>query len=666
MTAGQDQTTQEGSEQLALVPSAVPAKPRKRAERPAPEPANVLPVARLAVDSPLAHLDRPFDYLVPATLDADVVPGCRVRVRFASRLVDAFVIERIDATDHEGTLAFLSKVVSSEPVLTPAVLGLCRAVADRWAGSLSDVLRLAVPPRHARAEAQPSHGPNPSAGIPERTDDAWVPWPEGASFLASLAAGERPRACWAALPTHEPADAVAEAVLATLHSGRGSIVCVADIGDVARWDEVFTAVLGEGRHVVLTGAQKPAERYKAFLAVSRGAVQVVLGTRGAAFAPVADLGLVAMFDDGDDLFSEPRAPYPHTREVLLTRAAREAAAVLLGGYARTAEAQALVENHWCSDIDAEPVTRRRKWPALEVTDGSVDGGAPARLPHAVFRAIREAGGPVLVQVPRRGYRTSLACQRCRAPARCAACSGPLGQTGADQPLTCRWCGTRPASWSCSECGGAEVRAPSVGHVRTAEEYVRAFSDREVVTSGGDTVLDAVEGPVIVLATPGAEPHTPGGYALVVLMDTWLMLARDDVRVVEESHRRWFNALALARETAPAVAVGDPAALQALVRADPVGLASRELATRAETHLPPIGRLATVDGPVDVIEELSNRAWTPNTEVLGPVTVDTSERLVLRAPRREGASLAAMLKDVQAERSAAKLAPVRVRVDPLTF
>jgi len=204
-------------------------------------------------------------------------------------------------------------------------------------------------------------------------------------------------------------------------------------------------------------------------------------------------------------------------------------------------------------------------------------------------------------------------------------------------------------------------------VRTAEEYAKAFPDHQVVTSGGDTVLDTVEpGQVIVLATPGAEPPAAEGYALVVLMDTWLMLSRDDVRVVEESHRRWFNALALARETATAVAVGDASTLQALVRADPIGLASRELAIRAETHLPPIGRLATVDGPADVVEPLAAREWTPHTEVLGPVPTDDGERLVLRAPRREGAALAAALQGVQAERSAVKLPPVRVRVDPLTF
>ncbi len=650
--------------QLELIPAAAPRRRTKKAPA-APEAAEALPVARVVVDSPLAHLDRPFDYLDPTTLEGDLVPGCRVRVRFSGRLTDAFVVDRLEASDHEGALAFLSKVVSAEPVLSPTVLELCRSVADRWAGTLSDVLRLAIPPRHARAEAQPS--PSSDDALPPVTDDAWTSWPHGASFVAALAEGERPRACWAALPAHDPAASVAEAVLATLHAGRGSIVCLPDVRDVARWHESFISVLGESRLVVLTGAQTPAERYRAFLAVARGAAQVLLGTRGAAFAPVADLGLVAMFDDGDDLFSEPRAPYPHTREILLTRASQEDAAVLIGGHARTAESQALVESGWCSDLVAEPVTRRRRWPTVEVTDGAVDGGAPARLPHQVFKAIRSTDGPVLVQVPRRGYRTSLACQRCRAPARCAECGGPLAQGGAGQAVACRWCNTTVSSWTCAECGDDRLRSPVVGQLRTAEEYAKAFPDHQIVTSGGDDVLDSIEpGQVIVLATPGAEPQTDNGYALVVLMDTWLMLSRDDVRVVEESHRRWFNALALARETAPAVVVGDPAALQALVRADPIGLASRELQARAETHLPPIGRLATVDGPADVVEPLADRDWTPHTEVLGPVPTDEGERLVLRAPRREGAALAAALQTVQAERSAAKLPPVRVRVDPLTF
>jgi primosomal protein N' (replication factor Y) len=622
-------------------------------------------IARVVVDSPLPHLDRPFDYEVPAEFADDVVAGCRVKVRFAGRLADAFVLELVEHSEHPGHLAPLAKVVSPEPVLTEQVSGLCRAVADRWAGTLSDVLRLAIPPRQARIEAHPSVAPPEVTVEPDTT--GWLPWPHGPQFVDDLTRGESPRVCWSALPAHDPATLVAHAVLATVRSGRGAIVCVPDNRDLDWWNQAFTEVLGPGAHVVLSAAQKPAERYRSFLSLSRGDARVVLGTRAAAFAPVAKLGLVAMFDDGDDLFVEPRAPYPHAREVLLTRVVRDGCGLLLGGYARSVEAQALVERGWCSDLTAEPVTRRRMWPTLEAVEG--DDGAPARLPRAVFRAIRESDGPVLVQVPRRGYRTSLACQQCRAPARCRACGGPLEQRGSGESLQCRTCQTRPDPFTCPHCQGHAVRAPTVGHLRTAEEYAAAFPEHSVVTSGGSNVLNTVEsGRIIVLATPGAEPRTEHGYGLVVLMDTWLMLVRDDIRVFEEAHRRWFNALALARETAPAVAVGDPGLLQALVRADPVGLARRELAGRAQTHLPPIGRLAAIDGPTDVLTAWSERTWTPHTEVLGPFEGDDGAptRLVLRAPLREGGDLAASLHVAQSERSAAKLPAVRVRIDPQSF
>ncbi|MGA9715058.1 MAG: primosomal protein N', partial [Aeromicrobium sp.] len=630
------------------------------------EAADELPVARVAVDTGLAHLDRYFDYLVPADLDEQAVVGCRVKVRFSGQLVDGFVVERVEASAHGGRLAFLAKIVSPEPVLTAEVLALARDVADRYAGTLGDVLRLAIPPRHARAEK--SHR-EPATITGRSNPDLWADLPGGSETVTALAAGQSPRQWWNALPGTDPALLVADAVLATVSSGRGAIVCVPDARDVERWRAIFCDAIGEDGFVVLTAGQEPADRWKSFLSLSRGAVRVVLGTRAAAYAPVRDLGLLALWDDGDDLFEEPRAPYPHTREVMLLRATRQGSGLLIGGYARTAEGQSLVESGWSGEIVADLPTRRARWPRVTLTDGSVDGAAPVRLPREVFDQVRSADGPVLVQVPRRGYRTSLSCQRCRTPARCAACEGALIQNAGGAAPVCRWCGTAANPWACRECTGTQLRAPTVGELRTAEEFGRAFPDHTVVTSGGTHVLDhAPAGLTIVLSTPGAEPPVPGGYRLVVLLDTWLMLARDDVRILEESHRRWFNALALAGPGARAVVIGDPAQLQALVRADPVGLAERELADRTETHLPPAARLASIEADAEVLEALAQRPWPEPTEVLGPVPVDprdpqSAERLILRTPRREGAALSSALRQVAAERSAAKLPGLRIQIDP---
>jgi primosomal protein N' (replication factor Y) len=98
----------------------------------------------------------------------------------------------------------------------------------------------------------------------------------------------------------------------------------------------MTAVLGEKAFVSIAAQLGPAERYRRWLSVLRRQVSVVVGTRSAMFAPVAELGLVVIWDDGDDLHAEPRAPYPHARDVLLMRAHRQSAAMLIGGFARTA------------------------------------------------------------------------------------------------------------------------------------------------------------------------------------------------------------------------------------------------------------------------------------------------------------------------------------------
>jgi len=170
----------------------------------------------------------------------------------------------------------------------------------------------------------------------------------------------------------------------------------------------------------------------------------------------------------------------------------------------------------------------------------------------------------------------------------------------------------------------------------------------------------------VVATPGAEPVAEGGYAAVVLLDTWLALARADLRVEEEALRRWLNAAALVRPGGRVVAVGDPAqpALQALVRWDPRGFAARELAVRAEAHLPPASRMATITGDeAAVADALSLLRPPPTTETLGPVPVGDELRVVLRVPRAHGRDLTEALGELQRLRSSRKLSAVRVQVDP---
>jgi primosomal protein N' (replication factor Y) len=685
-------------------------------------------VARVAVDVSLAHLDRPFDYLVPESMSHMAVPGCRVRVRFAGRQVDGFILDRREASGHGGTLTPLTRVVSAESVLAPEVARLAELVAERYAGTTADVLRLAVPPRHARAErevtgmpgkrdeharaagavwsrassagaTQPSGARNADAGVTGEAEDSgadaavatgrsgadraagiqeWELYPSGPAFITALTSGRAPRAVWAALPGPEHwAAAIAAAVDAVLTSGRGALVVVPDKWDVARLHSALSRRLGSGRHLALTAELGPSERYRRFLAIRHGQVKAVIGTRAAGFAPVADLGLVVCWDDGDDLHEEPRAPYPHAREVLMLRAHDVGAAALVGGIAMTAEGARLVSSGWAHPIRADRKTTRAFAPRVV---GGEDSGAradegdaarAARLPTSAWLVAKDGleRGPVLVQVLRGGYAPALACARCRTPARCTQCSGPLSISSGHAIAACRWCGALAGDWACPECGHRRFRAQVVGAERTAEELGRSFPSAPVISSTAETRRSAVSArPALVVATAGAEPAAAGGYTAALLLDGWALLDRADLRAGEEALRRWLNAAALVRPDGAVVVVADQSArpVQALVRWDPGWHAERELADRTTLGFPPASRMAAVEGTADAVAELLGVVHLPpDAQVLGPVPVgDQRVRALVRAPLSSGGALAAALKQGQGVRSARKATdPVRIDVDP---
>jgi primosomal protein N' (replication factor Y) (superfamily II helicase) len=663
-------------------------------------PVEVEPIARVLPMLSVPHLDREFDYLVSAEQSDDAQPGVRVRVRFHGRLVDGFLLERRNDTDHPGKLGWLDRVVSAEPVLTAEIRRLVDAVAARYAGTRPDVLRLAVPARHARVEREAMAAPRLPAPLnPAPVDPSgWEAYGRGGQFLAALAESRAARAVWQALPGEPWADRFAEAAAQTIRTGRAALAIVPDQRDLDTLWRAATTRIDQDSVVALSAGLGPAARYRRWLAALRGTARLVIGTRSAVFAPLSDLGLVMVWADADDTLAEPRAPYPHAREVAMLRAHQARCAALIGGYARTAEAQALVRSGWARDIvAARPVVRARTPRVIALDDtGYADERDPAartaRIPSIALRAARsslEAGAPVLVQVPRRGYIPSLACARCRSIARCRHCTGPLSLQERGPGALCRWCGRAEPTLRCARCGSDAVRAVVVGARRTAEELGRAFAGVPVVTSAGDVIVAEVAAhPALVVATPGAEPRAAGGYGAALLLDTWALLGRQDLRAAEDALWRWMTAAALVRARGDGgvvivVAESSIPTVQSLIRWDPVGHAEAELTARTEVGLPPSVHMAAIDGTAEAVAALLDEARLPDHEtiqadLLGPVDLPAGvrrpagipagapvTRMLVRVRREQGLALAASLRrgvGVLSARQAHE--PARVQIDPL--
>ncbi|WP_104103773.1 primosomal protein N' [Arthrobacter sp. 08Y14] len=607
--------------------------------------APALPVARVLLDSPLPHLDRPFDYLVPADLDKDAVPGARVKVRFGGQELAGFITERTAQADTSARLVALGKVVSPQPVLAPQILRLAEALAARYSGTVHDVLRVAIPPRAARVDkeftvqAREAAASDGDAGFgPEGSGpNPWARYPHGPRFLTHLAAGHSPRAVLSSLGGFGPGawpEEIAAAVSSTLLSGRGAVVVVPDAKDLAWLEKALAARIGADAYVRLTADDGATPRYRSFLKVLHGDVQVVIGTRSAAYAPVRNLGLAVIWDDADDLHAEQRAPYQHVRDVLLLRAAEEDTALLVASHSRSTEAQRLVASGWAASITAERSTVRSLAPRVVSTADSFNMerdplAARARIPHAAWKAAQDGltRGPVLVQVARSGFSPALSCQECREPARCRACSGPLGLASRNGIPACRWCGRPEPVWSCGNCGGTQLRGSAAGAGRTAEELGRAFPSVTVISSAGDHVRAEVpDAPALVVATPGAEPVAAGGYAAAVLLDGNAMMSRESLRAGEETLRRWFSAAALVRPAGDkglvVVTADDTTTVGHLLRWDPAGAAERELELRRELGLPPAVRYAELTGSREALTAFVPRLdLTVETRVVGPAPLE---------------------------------------------
>ena len=683
----------------------------------APEPVNVAaeleasgvpnPVARVRVDSTLPQVDRTFDYRVPAELSEDAVPGARVRVLFNGHELTGYIEERAATTDWTRTsLLPLKSVLSRVPSVAPEIFALAEALADRYASTVANVLRLAVPPRIAALDkkyapllpgyesaylgdsapvstsdapenAAPEHAesePSTAAAASSATDPyAWLATPgalapfvldppalnpdapdaasvfsdyeNGAEFIEDVAAGAATRAVMTVLPGHLEhtwADVLATALAAAAASGRGAIAVVPTAKNLDLLEAALAERLPADSFVRLSSDSTPHTRYHGFVKARLGRVPVVIGTRAAAYAPVANLGLVVCWDDGDSSLVEQRAPYCHARDVLLLRASAENTAALFAGFSMSSEAARLVRTRWASHVRAPRALVRDYSPRIFSTGSEFELArdplaAMARIPHLAFEHARRAlaRGPVLVQVARSGYIPSFSCERCRMPARCAECSGPLSVASGSSVPSCSWCGRLAQQWRCSECGFTHWRYSAAGATRTAEELGRAFPNVPVISSAGDHVRASVgPEPALVVATPGAEPVAFGGYAAALLLDADKMLRFDSLRAPEAALRRWLNAAALVRPAAlegTVVTTASPSPVeQALVRWDPAWFAREELKERAQTGLPPAVRTAAVTGAeADVrafMEEFLGSSALPERvreqlRIVGPVPLD---------------------------------------------
>lgn len=637
-------------------------------------------VATVCLDSPLPHLDRPFDYEVPPALSETVAIGSRVRVPFAGRLTSAVVTGIADTSSFDGKLSAV-RSSGAIPSYTPDAISLAREVARRYGGSLWDVLRLMAPPRVAALEKRDwSLQENPPDG--RAPHDPYTRALESARQAPLVGAGER--AVWEALPEESPrvsvpaAALVATAVARTLDGGSAILV----VPDARAAHALLRECerLGLRRWTTRTGGQVavldhddgPTVRFSSYLAAMHGHARIVIGTRPAALQPVPVLSLIAVWDEANGSLEDPHAPYPHARTVAAMRG-EHGTALLIAGYALSAEAVALVEHGWARMIAPSRDEVRARVPAVDVVSAErrdAEGGSGWHwMPGSVWRQLRSAlgRGPVGIVVPRAGYVRAAACARCDAWAVCRECDSLLEVAQPGEDPVCVDHGHVQPDWHCPDCQGARLKHVRQGVERIGEQLERMLGDvpLTVSTASAGVVPDGEVTAGVVLATPSALPAVHGGYAHLAILDAGVpagMGLGGELKAI----RWWLSAAALVRSRRDGGAVSvlgllPPAVSRTLSTWSPAQAAIDEYRERSALGLPPHRRHLLVTGEGGIVRDALARAGVPTGGDHLTTVFPAAEGLSVLVSRSRAQALIDSLRESQrdASRSGDEL---RLRVD----
>ena len=612
-------------------------------------------IARVVIDSNLPQLDREFEYRVPAELTGDIRIGQEILVPFgkAKTPTTGYVVGLSETAEHQGELGSIGSIVHPEVILYESTYRLIRTLAARQSCTTAELLKSVLPTRAVSVDKKLS-----AAGAPGTSQLATG---KRTSSLVAPAANAQGNMVNFAL----------EKARQRISAGESVLILAPDDRAVNQFASALSAAGIEP--ILYSAALTRVEKYSRFLAVARTPATVTIGTRSAAFLPIRDLGLVLMWDEGDQSYIEQSAPYLSTREVLLVRQQLENFDVAFFGNSISTDLQRLCEIGY---VQVELGAFKK--PAIAASDDSL------RVDSLAWKAIQQsiaASRPVLVQVSSRGTASSAFCKDCRERVRCNICAGPIWLDSNGRP-SCRWCNAIQLQARCQTCSGNEFVSGRAGATRTAAEFGKAFPGARVIESSGEHVItQAPTGKVIVVATPGAEPEVDGGYGAVVLLDAGNLLARDTLRAREEALRLWANAVSYVANDGRVTITGITGELaQGFCLWNIRELISQEFSSRRELAFPPAVRMASVIGSEQLVLQLAQQLSGDERYVaLGPLPVQGHKqkiadewRLLVKYPYAATLELATTLKAFQLEasisskainaRSGRAMRPVRVRMD----
>lgn len=465
------------------------------------------------------------------------------------------------------------------------------------------------------------------------------------------------------------------AMRAVLEAKLSSILLVPEIGLTPAVAADLHQVFGV-EVAILHSALSDQERAEQWHRIHRGEARVVVGTRSAVFAPVADLALIIVDEEQDSSYKQEETPRYHARDVAVMRAKMANAMVVLGSATPSLESYFNATKHKYALLELRDRVEQRPLPEVELIDMRQEfqeTGSEQVISRKLAEEIKERlerGEQAMVLLNRRGYSPVVLCRSCGKSLECKNCAIALTHHKRAHKMQCHYCGyTAPVPQHCVHCGSEYVFFLGTGSEKLEEFLHGLFPEARIGRMDRDTVrgredfermLSALhEGEIDLLVGTQmiAKGHDIHGVTLVGVVGADIALGMPDFRAAERTFQLLTQVAGRAgRGNVPGKVVlqtyfPDHYAVQYAAQHDFAGFYDKELRFRSWMHYPPYNALANVLVRSEKLDDALRWAgllgrWLENTRhegvrVLGPAPApilrlknDYRYHFVLKSPSRE--------------------------------
>ena len=397
------------------------------------------------------------------------------------------------------------------------------------------------------------------------------------------------------------------AMRGVLEAGRSAILLVPEIGLTPAVAADLHQIFGD-EVAILHSALSDKERAEQWHRIKRGDARMVVGTRSAVFAPVADLALIIVDEEHDSSYKQEDTPRYHARDVAVVRAKMANAVVVLGSATPSLESYFNSKKHKYALVELPDRVEQRPLPEVEIIDMRQEfqeTGHEQVISRKLAAEIKERldrKEQVMVLLNRRGYSPVVLCRTCGKKLECQNCAIALTHHKREHKMVCHYCGfTAPVPKTCVHCGSEYVYFLGTGSEKLEELLHGMFPQARIARLDRDTVrshedferalngLNEGELDLLVGTQMIAKGHDIHGVTLVGVVGADVALGLPDFRAAERTFQLLTQVAGRAgRGQAPGKVVlqtyfQDHYAVQYAARHDFIGFYEKELQFRSWMH-----------------------------------------------------------------------------------